>query len=113
MSEKRKASLIFIFITVALDAMGIGIIIPIIPDLITKLTGDTLSDASLYGGWLMLSFAGMQFLFSPMMGLLSDKFGRRPVLLFAILGLGIDYLFHAVAPTIGWLFVGRILAGIT
>ena len=113
MASKRQTSLIFIFVTVVLDAMGVGIIIPIIPDLITKLTGDGLSDASLYGGWLMLSFAGMQFLFSPLMGILSDKFGRRPILLLSILGLGIDYIFHAVAPTIGWLFVGRLLAGIT
>lgn len=113
MASNKKASLIFIFITVVLDAMGIGIIIPIIPDLITKLTGETLSDASIYGGLLMLSFAGMQFLFSPLMGILSDKFGRRPVLLLAITGMGIDYIFHALAPTIALLFVGRILAGIT
>ena len=111
--KNQKASLIFIFITVVLDATGIGIIIPIIPDLITKLTGDDLSNASLYGGMLMFSFAGMQFLFSPLLGMLSDKFGRRPVLLFAILGLGIDYIFHAVAPTLTWLFIGRIIAGIT
>lgn len=111
--KNSRASLTFIFITVVLDAMGIGIIIPIIPDLIMKLIGAGESEASLYGGWLMLSFAGMQFLFSPLMGVLSDKFGRRPVLLLAILGMGIDYIFHAFAPTIGWLFIGRLFAGIT
>jgi len=95
------------------DVIGIGIIIPVIPSLIEKLSGDGLSEASRIGGWLIFAFAIMQFLFAPLMGILSDKFGRRPVLLLSLLGLGIDYLFHAYAPTIGWLLVGRVLAGIT
>jgi DHA1 family tetracycline resistance protein-like MFS transporter len=111
--KNRKASLIFIFITILLDVIGIGIIIPVIPSLIEKLSGGGLSEASRIGGWLIFAFAIMQFLFAPLMGILSDKYGRRPVLLLSLLGLGIDYIFHAYAPTIGWLMVGRVLAGIT
>ncbi|UOQ51959.1 TCR/Tet family MFS transporter [Hymenobacter cellulosivorans] len=113
MSDKRQAALGFIFITLLLDVIGFGIIIPVIPRLISNLTGGTISDASRYGGWLMFAFASMQFLFSPILGNLSDQYGRRPVLLFALLGFGLDYLVVAFAPTIAWLFVGRIIAGIT
>ena len=113
MSENRKPALGFIFITLLLDITGIGIIIPIIPKLITELIHGNLSNASLFGGWLMFSFAIMQFLFSPVLGNLSDRFGRRPVLLFSIFGFGLNYLIMAFAPSIGWLFAGRILAGIT
>ncbi len=109
----RKASLAFIFTTILVDMIGIGIIIPVMPALIENLTGETTSDAAWYGTLLMVSFAGLQFLFSPVLGELSDRFGRRPILLLSLLGLSIDYLFHAYAPTLGWLFIGRILAGIT
>lgn len=111
--KNRSASMIFIFITILVDVIGIGIIIPVIPSLIENLSEGGLSEASRVGGWLIFAFAIMQFLFAPLMGILSDKFGRRPILLLALLGLGIDYIFHAFAPSIGWLFVGRILAGIT
>lgn len=110
MASNKKA-LGFIFITILVDVIGIGIIIPVIPTLIKNLTGEGLSEASGYGGWLLFSFAIMQFLFAPLMGELSDRFGRRPILLFALFGLGVDYIFHAYAPSIGWLFAGRILAG--
>src|SRR5690349_2271251 len=113
MSDKRQAALGFIFVTLLLDVIGFGIIIPVIPKLISQLIGGSLSEASKYGGWLMFAFASMQFLFSPVLGNLSDQYGRRPVLLFALLGFGLDYLFVAFAPTITWLFVGRIIAGIT
>ncbi len=113
MSLKRNASLTFIFVTILIDVIGIGIIIPVLPALIEKLQGSGLSEASRIGGWLLFSYAVMQFIFAPVMGVLSDKYGRRPILLLALLGLGIDYVFHAFAPTIGWLFVGRILAGVT
>lgn len=93
--------------------IGIGIIIPVLPSLIEKLQGSGLSEASRVGGWLLFSYAIMQFIFAPILGVLSDKYGRRPIILMALFGLGIDYIFHAFAPTIGWLFVGRILAGIT
>ena len=105
--------MVFIFITILVDIIGIGIIIPVIPSLIESLTEGGLSEASRIGGWLIFAFAIMQFLFAPLMGILSDKFGRRPILLLALLGLGIDYIFHAFAPSIGWLFVGRVFAGIT
>lgn len=113
MSARYKASLGFIFITILVDVIGIGIIIPVLPSLIESLNGEGLSEASRIGGWLMFSYAAMQFVFAPVLGELSDRFGRRPIILLALLGLGIDYIFHAFAPTIGWLFVGRILAGIT
>ncbi len=113
MALGQKASLSFIFITILIDVIGIGIIIPVLPTLIESLDGSGLSDAARIGGWLMFAYAIMQFLFAPALGALSDKFGRRPIILIALLGLGIDYVFHALAPTIGWLFVGRVLAGIT
>lgn len=111
MTVHKKNALIFIFITILVDVIGIGIIIPVVPKLIEQLSGEGLSAASRIGGWLMFAFAATQFLFSPIMGGLSDRFGRRPVLLFSLLGLGIDYIFHAYAPTIGWLFLGRVIAG--
>lgn len=113
MAAHYKASLGFIFITILIDVIGIGIIIPVLPSLIESLNGNGLSDASRIGGWLMFSYAIMQFIFAPVLGILSDRFGRRPIILIALFGLGVDYIFHAFAPTIGWLFVGRILAGIT
>lgn len=112
MTVKRNSALTFIFITILIDVIGIGIIIPVIPKLIEELTGSGLSEASKYGGWLMFAYAVMQFIFSPIIGGLSDRYGRRPLLLFSLLGLGIDYIFMAFAPTIFWLFIGRIIAGI-
>ncbi|PHN01192.1 TCR/Tet family MFS transporter [Flavilitoribacter nigricans] len=109
----RPAALIFIFITVLVDVIGLGIIIPVLPSLIMELSGEGLSAASRYGGWLMFSYASVQFLAAPVIGGLSDQFGRRPVLLASLLGFGLDYVLQGLAPTIGWLFIGRILAGIT
>eukprot|EP01035_Chromulina_nebulosa_P057371 gene57371-78604_t len=111
-NPKRAASMGFIFATVLIDVIGFGIIIPIIPDLLKELTGKEVNEASGVGGLLMASFALMQFLCSPIMGALSDKYGRRPVLLLSLLGLGVDYLLSAFAPTVAWLFAGRILAGL-
>lgn len=108
---KANKAVIFIFITILVDVIGFGVIIPVIPTLIQDLTGADLSDASAYGGMLLISFALMQFIFSPILGELSDKYGRRPVLLIALFGLGVDYLLHAYATTIWWLFLGRLLAG--
>ncbi|MCA8830676.1 TCR/Tet family MFS transporter [Hymenobacter pini] len=112
MAAPRKAALGFIFFTLLLDVTGIGIIIPVIPTLIRHLTGGTVSDAARIGGWLVFAFALMQFLFSPVMGNLSDRYGRRPVLLLSLLGFTFDYILLAFAPTIGWLFVGRLIAGV-
>ena len=110
---KKQAALGFIFATLFIDVMGLGIIIPVIPKLIEHLIHGDVSDASWYGGWLTTAYAGMQFLFAPLIGNLSDRFGRRPVLLCSLLGFSVDYAFSAFAPTIGLLFVGRIVAGIT
>lgn len=108
----KKAAVGFIFITLLIDVTGIGIIIPVLPKLIMELTGLELSEASRYGGWLLFAYAFFQFLCAPIIGALSDRYGRRPVLLTSLFGFGIDYVFLALAPTIGWLFIGRIIAGI-
>lgn len=109
----KKNALLFIFITLLIDCTGIGIIIPVTPKLIAELIGGDISEASKYGGWLAFSYGIMQFLFSSVLGGLSDRFGRRPVLLLSLLGLGIDYVFLAYAPNLFWLFVGRMIAGIS
>ena len=112
MSDNRKAALGFIFVTLLIDVIGIGIIIPVLPKLISEMINSDISNASTYGGWLMFAYAIMQFLFSPLLGGLSDRFGRRPVLLLSLFGFGLDYLFLAFSASIEWLFVGRIVAGI-
>ena len=114
MANTKKAAVGFIFLTLVIDIVGLGIIIPVIPQLIEGLlhTHD-LSKASLYGGWMTFLYATMQFLFAPLIGSLSDQYGRRPVLLISLLGFGLDYLFLAFAPSILWLFVGRTISGIT
>ncbi|MDB5012727.1 MAG: transporter [Daejeonella sp.] len=111
--EKRPAALRFIFITLLIDVIGLAIIIPVLPRLIEKLIHGSISEASKISGLLLVAYAVMQFLFSPLIGNLSDKYGRRPVLLFSLLGFGLDYIFMAFAPSIAWLFIGRIIAGIT
>ena len=113
MISNRKAAIGFIFITLLIDITGLGLIIPVMPKLIEQMSGGGISEASSYGGWLTFTYAIMQFLFSPVLGALSDKYGRRPVLLFALLGSAIDYLFLSFAPTLWLLFVGRALSGIT
>lgn len=112
MKSTKQAAVGFIFITLLIDVTGLGIIIPVMPKLIQELTGGTNSEAASYGGWLISAYAIMQFLFAPIMGGLSDRYGRRPVLLASLFGFGIDYLFLAFAPTLAWLFIGRIIAGI-
>lgn len=102
----------FIFLTLLIDVIGIAIIIPVVPKLIEDLTHEGVSKASVYGGWLVFAYAVMQFLCSPILGGLSDRFGRRPILLISLLGMAVDYLFQAYAPTLAWLFVGRALAGV-
>lgn len=110
--RNKQAAVGFIFITLLLDVTGIGIIIPVMPSLIMELTGEGLSAASKYGGWLIFAYAFFQFIFSPIVGALSDKYGRRPVLLVSLFGFGLDYILLALAPNLWWLFVGRILSGI-
>jgi len=111
MFQNRKAATGFIFITILLDVIGFGIIIPVFPKLIMHLTHGNMSTVSQWGGLLSFAYAIMQFGCAPILGNLSDQFGRRPVLLFSLLGFGIDYIFMAFAPTIGWLFLGRVFSG--
>ena len=113
MANPRKAAIGFIFVTLLIDVMGWGLIIPVMPKLISELKHIPINEASPYGGFLISAYAITQFVFAPLIGNLSDRFGRRPVLLSSLLGFGIDYIFLALAPTYGWLFVGRIIAGIT
>ena len=111
--KNRSAALVFIFITVLVDVIGLGIIIPVMPALIMELSGGGLSEASLYAGWITFVYAAAQFIFAPIIGGLSDRFGRRPVLLISMLGFGLDYIFLGFAPTIVWLFIGRFISGVT
>lgn len=111
--SKKQAAVGFIFITVLLDVIGWGIIIPVIPNLIKELINGDISEAAKYGGWLTFAYAITQFIFAPVIGNLSDKYGRRPVLLTSLFAFSLDFLLLAFAPTITWLFVGRILSGIT
>jgi DHA1 family tetracycline resistance protein-like MFS transporter len=112
-SSKRTPAIGFIFITMLIDITGWGIIIPVIPKLIETLIHGDVSEASKIGGWLGFSYAITQFVFSPIVGSLSDKFGRRPIILLSLFAFSLDYLLLAFAPTIGWLFLGRIIAGLT
>lgn len=111
--NEKQAAIGFIFITLLIDVIGLGIIIPVVPKLIQELIHGDVSEAAKYGGWLTFAYAITQFVCAPLVGNLSDKFGRRPVLLLSLLGFSLDYLLLAFAPTITWLFVGRIIAGIT
>lgn len=109
----RRAAFAFVFITVLLDMFAIGIIIPVLPKLVEDFMGGDTARAAVIYGLFGTAWALMQFLFSPVLGSLSDRFGRRPVILLSNLGLGLDYVLMALAPTIHWLFLGRIISGIT
>ncbi len=108
----RKASLLFIFATIAIDSIGLGIVIPVLPDVIRKFTQEEVSVARIYGYFIAV-YAILQFFASPLLGGLSDRFGRRPVLLLSLLGAAVDYAFMAFAPTLPLLFLGRVIAGIS
>ena len=107
-----RRAFLFVFVTVLIDAIGFGIILPVLPGLIMQLTGVSIDRAARYGGMLSFVYALMQFFCAPVLGNLSDRFGRRPVILFALLALGVDYLIMGFAPAISWLFVGRAIAGV-
>src|ERR1044072_6534595 len=113
MRTSKKAAISFIFITLLIDIMGWGLIIPVMADLIAQLKDIPVNIASTYGAALLSVFAITQFLFAPVIGNLSDRYGRRPVLLSSLLGFGIDYIILALTPAYGWLFIGRVIAGIT
>lgn len=109
----RRAAFIFIFITVLLDMFAVGIIVPVLPRLIEDFMGGDTARAAIIYGVFGAAWALMQFLSSPVLGSLSDRFGRRPVVLLSNFGLGLDYVFMALAPSVGWLFIGRLISGIT
>jgi DHA1 family tetracycline resistance protein-like MFS transporter len=111
--EPDRRAFAFILITLTLDAMGIGLILPVMPDLITEVNGGSLGNAAVWGGILATTFAVMQFIFGPIVGSLSDRYGRRPVLLVSLAVMCIDYLVMAVAGTIWLLFLTRMIGGIT
>jgi DHA1 family tetracycline resistance protein-like MFS transporter len=111
--NKKQAAIGFIFITMLIDITGWGIIIPVIPKLIAELIHGDISEAAKYGGWLTFAYAITQFVCAPLIGNLSDKYGRRPIILISLFAFALDYLLLAFSPTIVWLFVGRIIAGLT
>ncbi len=102
----------FVLITVFLDMVGFGLIMPVLPKLIEEVGQVDIAHAAVIGGWMFAAFSLAQFVFAPLMGNLSDRFGRRPLLLLAVFGLGMDFILMALAPTLGWLFAGRIIAGV-
>src|SRR6202050_2194583 len=109
----RRAAMVFIFVTVVLDMIALGMIVPVLPKLIEDLFHGNTARAAEMVGWFATVWALMQFVFSPVLGSLSDRFGRRPVVLLSNLGLGLDYFVMALAPNIGWLFAGRVVSGVT
>jgi len=111
--RRRNAAIPFILVTVLLDMLGIGLILPVLPRLVTSMYGGGLSAGSSIFGVFAASYALMQFFFSPILGNLSDTYGRRPIILLSLLGAGLDYLLMSLAPSLAWLFVGRIISGIT
>src|SRR5262245_46262980 len=112
MRQPGKHALAFIFLTLLIDTIGFGIIMPVMPQLIVELTGLSVAHATFLGGWLLVTYAVLQFLCGPIMGNLSDRFGRRPVLVASLAAFALDYMLMGFAPTIGWLFLGRAIAGV-
>jgi len=111
-AARRQAAFVFVFAIVLLDMLAIGIVIPVLPKLVVDFVGDTARAAEIFGIF-GTAWALMQFFFSPLQGALSDRFGRRPVIVISNFGVGLDYVLMALAPTLGWLFVGRVISGIT
>ena len=109
----RKAALAFIFITVLIDVLAFGVIIPVLPHLVQQMVGGNISSAAWWVGGFGVAFSLIQFVCSPIQGTLSDRYGRRPVILLSCLGLGLDFIFMALAPTLAWLFVGRMISAAT
>jgi DHA1 family tetracycline resistance protein-like MFS transporter len=109
----RRAALVFIFITIVLDMLAVGMIVPVLPKLVASFLGDDTAKAARMYGLFGTVWALMQFIFAPVLGTMSDRFGRRPIVLLSNFGLGLDYILMALAPTLSWLFVGRVISGIT
>jgi DHA1 family tetracycline resistance protein-like MFS transporter len=108
-----RAAFVFIIVTVTLDFLAVGIIAPVLPNLVIHFEGGNMARAAAMTGYFAFAWAAMQFLFSPVLGAWSDRFGRRPVILISCMGTGLDYIFMALAPSLRWLFVGRVISGIT
>ena len=111
--SKRQPALGFVFVTLFLDIIGIGLVAPIVPKLIEKFVSGDVGQAAQFGGWITAIYAVMQFIFAPILGNLSDQYGRRPIILISLLGSALDYLLLAFAPNLAWLLIGRLIAGIT
>ncbi|HEY5147893.1 MAG TPA: MFS transporter, partial [Polyangiaceae bacterium] len=111
--SKRPSAVPFVLVTVLLDTLGVGLIIPVGPRLVGSFLGNDLGAASRTFGVLFALYSAMQFVFAPVLGGLSDRFGRRPVILLSLVGAASSYLLSGLAPTLAWLFVGRFLSGIT
>jgi MFS transporter, DHA1 family, tetracycline resistance protein len=108
-----RAAFAFVFITVLLDMLALGVMVPVLPKLLLEFLGGDMGRAATLTGMFGFSWAAMQFVFSPILGALSDRFGRRPVIILSNLGLGLDYVLMALAPGVGWLFAGRLISGIS
>ena len=109
----HRASIGFVFAMVLIDMIGFGIVMPVLPGLIMDLGAMTVDSAAVFAGWLGAGYAVMQFVFAPVIGNLSDRYGRRPVLLASVLAMGIDYTLLGFAPALWFLVIGRVIAGIT
>ena len=109
---KKQAAIGFIFVTLLIDVIGWGLIIPVMPQLIAGMKHIPINQASKEGGWLLFVYAFMQFICAPILGNLSDQYGRRPIILISLFGVGIDYIFLSFAPSFEWLFLGRTISGI-
>ena len=107
-----KHALTFIFLTILIDTIGFGIVMPVMPQLLVEITGRTLPEVTILAGWLLTTYAVLQFVCGPILGNLSDRFGRRPVLLFSLAAFALDYMLMGFAPTVALLFIGRAIAGI-
>ena len=112
-APQSKLTLAFILITILLDMVGYGIILPVLPQLIGELTGGSVAEAAVIGGYMVFFYSLMQFVFGPVLGNLSDQFGRRPILLISLIGLTIDYTIMGFAPAVIFLFIGHTIAGIS
>src|SRR5690349_16878739 len=110
---RTQAAVVFIFITLMLDVLAMGVVIPVLPKLIEGFMHSEHANAVRIGGLISLVWAAMQFVCTPIQGALSDRFGRRPVLLISMVGLGLDYVLMALAPTLTWLFIARVISGAT